>query len=1705
MSDVDPAPAEDGIAQGTYDLLRGRLEAAAKELVTRANALNTRRLGAFGSAKLELLTTERVRTELNTVPRDIANVGTQMLMAYNAEVGVRSEVRPEDVFSVHHLEPGSEGEAALWFSPNPEGLDGSALDDDQFRRDFEELHTYFSQTKLEQLYAVGQKLLAVFRTGQGEGDLRVFRWEIGLDDQLTYLDARGDRDHRFPPSQDVSWTLSTRADHVNATHVKLGERVLIDPLGGSLVIQLADGGGDGSGTKLLSDRLDHADQSLQDCTIRWATAGDLVLLDVLPYGEVGHRFYIVNLLVDKAVRMDALGSAFRQLPDGQGLIFPEGVYLKTGEMRTFDVDSADAELLEVVRSPNGEDVLYVFHERTSGRSILLPYNVVRQEVAAPIWCHGHTVFDDGTLVVFREEPEPTRIHPMQIWSTPFGTDEWYAQQPRTASDLDRIGNASLVSGIADALSLSRLIADVAPSTAIYTDLLLSAGRFVDSHHWSGDDTVGNLAESAHDIRVVAEQVIDEFERMQAVQSAAATALAEAEAEALKITEDLRLSPPKTTEGFIDGLASIRRQIGHLHTERERRGIDTARIDELIASTTEVHDTLAQQAAAHLAADGAFEPYHEKLTALSDATPNAASSLEATETLAAVDALAESMDLVANTVSDLVVDDPRVRTSVLEQVAGVLAEMNRVRAGIEAKREALIQDETGAAFATELGLFGQSIATAVSRANTPEACDDALARLLLQLEQLETSGPRTDAQIDELSTRRDQVTEALTSRRQQLVDDRQQRADRLISAATRTLDRVAERAQTMPSADDVNAFFAADPMVGRVRKLVEDLRELGEPVRADELQSQLGASRDRAVRALRDRQDLFDGDAVKLGRFRFSVDDRTRELTLVPGEDHLQAVLTGTDLRLPITDARLDDHKELWEQPLASETPELYRSAFLAGDLLLTAIADQADGELSLSIPEPKIGTVDGAVTPGDTSALLDQVRSAVDHRLGEGYDRGVHDVDATQILGVIGTRAIAAGPLVTPSDVRANAQVAWAGLSDTTREMWVDRGRAIATAGAGRATLDRLASELAEAIDPDTATTASDALENDIDERVASYLLAELVRPEGFSFAQSSQAANQVAAMRRDKAFKSVLTAASDDVTGILPVIADAVQRAMPNERHVVPEVAVALAIPDLERRTVDVDLGFTITGLNGRHVTISDGKLTGRIDELLDQVAQHRATVLPMHEAFAAARREALDGLRKTLRVDDLEPRVPDGFVRNQLIDQIYLPLIGDNLARQIGTVDDQGGQRSGLLMLLSPPGYGKTTLVEYVASRLGMALVKVSGPGLGHEVTSLDPAQAPSATAAREIERINLAFAVGTNVILYLDDIQHTDPELLQRFISLCDAQRRVEGVWNGESRTFDLRGKRFAVVMAGNPYTESGDRFRIPDMLANRADTYNLGDVLSGNEDVFARSYIENALTANPTLAPLAGRSAADLELFFKAAEGSPLEESSLEHGYSSAESTEIVTVLGHLKRVQEVVLKVNRQYIGSAATDDQYRTEPPFLLQGSYRNMARMASKLLPAMTKAEVDRIVEEHYVAESQALTGQAEANLLKLGELRGTLSEEEQQRWDDILRVFQRQQRLGGDDRDPATRVVAAIEQVAETLSGQSGHGSQSAQPVAPAEPPVVNIETPVINIEPPVVNITVPAPIVVSSMPDPADEPLAPSIDLTPDEGPEPPDDPR
>ena len=318
---------------------------------------------------------------------------------------------------------------------------------------------------------------------------------------------------------------------------------------------------------------------------------------------------------------------------------------------------------------------------------------------------------------------------------------------------------------------------------------------------------------------------------------------------------------------------------------------------------------------------------------------------------------------------------------------------------------------------------------------------------------------------------------------------------------------------------------------------------------------------------------------------------------------------------------------------------------------------------------------------------------------------------------------------------------------------------------------------------------------------------------------------------------------------------------------------------------------------------------------------------------AVVAAERErlALDGLPGRGR--------STGFVRNRLMDEVYLPLVGDSLAKQFGPA-------GGLLMLMSPPGYGKTSLVEYVAARLGLALVSVSGPALGTGATSLDPDRAPDAAARREVEKVRLR--AGTR--LQRAAVPGRHPAHLAgtaaRSSSRCATR---SAAIEGPDGRYDLRGKRFAVCMAGNPYTESGALFRVPDMLANRADVWNLGDVLTGREALFALSYVENALTANPVLAPLAGRDRADLELLVRLAEDDPTARTAdLVHPYPAAERAEVLTVLRHMLRARATLLAVNAAYIASAARPASARTEPPFLLQGSYRAMARIAGRITPTM-------------------------------------------------------------------------------------------------------------------------------------------------------------
>ena len=463
---------------------------------------------------------------------------------------------------------------------------------------------------------------------------------------------------------------------------------------------------------------------------------------------------------------------------------------------------------------------------------------------------------------------------------------------------------------------------------------------------------------------------------------------------------------------------------------------------------------------------------------------------------------------------------------------------------------------------------------------------------------------------------------------------------------------------------------------------------------------------------------------------------------------------------------------------------------------------------------------------------------------------------------------------------------------------------------------------------------------------------------------------------------------------------------------HYIPEAIALLICESIEWIDNDTQLDLVVKDMMGDHPRIRNRELHVSLDDFLSRYHHHKNHVLTGYHQYLSLRSNIMKESVEILRLDEFKPRPLSSFVRNRLINELYLSLIGDNLAKQMGTVgEDKRTDLMGLLMMISPPGYGKTTLMEYVASRLGLIFMKINCPSLGHDVMSLDPEQAPNATAAQELNKLNLALEMSNNVMLYLDDIQHTHPEFLQKFISLSDGTRRIEGIWKGQTKTYDMRGKRFCIIMAGNPYTESGEVFKIPDMLANRADIYNLGDMLGDHEEAFSLSYIENSLTANPVLAPLATREMSDTYLLIDMAKGKQVASTDLKHEYSGAELNEIIEVLKKMFTIQEVVLKVNQQYIASAAQNDDYRKEPPFKLQGSYRNMNKMAEKLSAVMNEAEMMKMIEDHYLGEAQLLTTGAEENLLKLAELRGNMTDEQKLRWESIKEEFLKNKMTGNEE----------------------------------------------------------------------------------------------
>jgi hypothetical protein len=1615
--------AEGELAGGNYEIIRRRLVDQGKALRTKADALNTSRTETFGSTKMEVLANARIRTENNCVPRDIISVNGHLIFGYNVFIGMKTETKVEDVFGLHELV--GEGEA-LEFNELPLDTGAPYLNDSGFREAFKALYEYHATARLLQLRVLDGRLLAIFQTGSSVRDVRVFNWALDAQGNAVYQDDRGDRHHTFPASHDFEWRDTSREMHVYGEfpHVSILDKVFVECVGGDLTVKIEDNTRSGGG--IYAEDVDDPHQTLADAVIQFAEVGSLILLKIRPYREEIWRYLVFNTLTQTVARIDAIGTACVQLPENHGVIFPGGFYLASGDHKVFDGDTDGLELKKSVRSPNGEDVLYVFHQRDEGRYVLLPYNLIRKEVTNPIIGHGYSLFDDGRMVVFRaNSDEATKVHPMQVWMTPFVSAEFHAQTPTDGSFLGKIGNADLVRGISEFYSVCRSINDQRPTVQIYEDLIAQTQRTLDSFHWLAAGEVGNFESDLKAVKGTAELIIDEFEKVLALQKQASVAVVEA----VEFQADLktRLDPDhwKTVDDFVGTLTALRKQRGHLITLKEMRYIDVPRLDALEAEVVEHFDSVSLAAVDFLLRPESLEPYHAEVEKITEAIDEVTKVADSEKLRARLDEMSTGLDLLTEILGGLKIDDATARTAILEGISEIFGLLNRTKALLVNRRKELGSSEARAEFGAQFKLFGQSVTSALGLSDSPDKCDDQLSRLMVQLEDLESRFSEFDEYLEDLTVKREEVYEAFTQKKQSLQEELQRRARNLTKASERILAGIQRRAKTMTEEDALNAYFASDAMVLKIRDIAAELRDLGDSVKADDVEAKIKAARDQSLRQLRDRKDIYeDGEAViKLGKHRFSVNTQELELTMLPTEEGMQQHLTGTEFFENVTDdPELDATRDFWSQHLVSETKSVYRGEYLAASILFDA--EEEKGGLTVQ------SLYDTTREEGDALLLL--VRAYASERYDEGYERGLHDADATAILTRLLDLRQTSGLLRFAPGPRALASLWWAfaDLSADVKKGIQARARSL---GALRESLGMAAGlrGLGVELGDDIATFAGRLGLERWAVEAGAYLAEELVaeRPR---FATSREAHELHNAFR--SAFRGDLTGLELDaqwhlVSAWLTAVGGDGSMALPE--------AAALALTDgkVERDLNSAPTTVEVPGLLGQHPNIDKRVLRLRLDEFLPRVRAFREVRVPGYENYRRVRHAVTERERARLRLHEFTPRVLSSFVRNKLISEVYLPVLGDNFAKQMGALgDSKRTDLMGLLLLISPPGYGKTTLMEYVANRLGLVFMKINGPALGHSVTSLDPSEAGNATARQELEKLGLALEMGNNVMLYLDDIQHTHPEFLQKFISLCDAQRRIEGVWKNKTRTYDLRGKKFCVVMAGNPYTETGDKFQIPDMLANRADVYNLGDILDGRDDVFALSYIENSLTSNPVLQPLATRPMEDVYKLVRLAQGEDVPLSELKHAYSSVEVSEITAVFERMIKCQKVLLRVNQEYIYSAAQDDAYRTEPRFQLQGSYRNMNKLAEKVVSAMNDVELEALIDDHYQGESQTLTTGAEFNILKLAELRGRQTPEQAERWASILKEYQRRQSMGGREDDPATRIAGQIAGLTQQLAEMHG-----------------------------------------------------------------------
>lgn len=1589
---------------GAYEIIRKRLLTQKDFLSERLTKLNDARKEVFNSTNFALSANQRITTENTCVARGIIAFDQLCIFGYNVHFGLRTDIQLSDVFSIYLFQENQ-------FIPQPLDL----INDQNFFTDFQNLYKYYRDSIFSKFRRTDNYLYMVFQTSKSAQDLKAFKWLI-KDGKLIYQDDRSIHEIKKADQFDFEWQKTSIDDRRlgKFPHISILDKIFIEAIGGDITFKIEDNTDSGKG--IFTEKVTHLDQQLDDAEYYYADLGNLIAVKIKPFQE-DFRAYIFNVRTKEVINIPALLDAAVLLPDNQGLIFSNGYYLQNGTYHLFDNNNLEHfQFFRRINSPNGEDFMYIFNQEDTNTYILLSYNIIQQTVETPIVCNGFTIFKDGSLIYFRTEEEATRHHQVQIWQTPY-VERLIENTEKTNHPLYKIGNKDIVKAMAESQEVIQLINKEDSYEGLYEDIVKKANNIVDGYFWINDQETFELAVPLLEIKTVANTAIDEFAKVQIQKKFAQETLEKTEESIEEIVFKVNSTTYNQLDLLVEHLAEARKIQGKVIDLRSIRYINLERVQELENQLQEVNENLSTKTIEFLLLDEALIPYEEKVAEQKNLVASIEKVIDAKVIEEACLKIASELELLIDILNSLKIEDATQTTKIIEKISVIFASLNEVRAQLTRQTSALKSKEAVAEFSAQITLLEQSVVNFLELSTTAEKTEEYNTKIIVQLEELESKFSDFDDFALKIADKRDEIIKAFNSKREQLVEQTNKRTNSLEQIGLRVLKNIENKAKTFSEKEDILAFYSSDLMIDKMRQIIQELKDLKDVSKAENLENLLKKSQEDTLRVLRDKTELFvDGqNIIALGQNKFTVNTQQLALTLLNRNNELFYHLTGTSFYQKVKNDEIYRYQDIWNQEFVSENQLVYRAEYLAYQAFLARNENDFDAE-----------------------KFINQI---IEQNYSEGYIKGVHNFDAFRIFTELVNINSKLDVLQFDAPTRTTAQIFCHSLEKNLQDKlnaMINSAQLILKNFPNSTRFENILNEIKSLFENwetewDKTITTS--------EKVANYLFRTFTKYQAFSMSNEAENfrkefINYLEKNKNSDDFNALIADEQFSSTEKFYLIENWIHSFIDeNEnfstyRNVVNEVATMLLFSKDKFQLINGNSSIIIEDLKGNHTVIIDGIYTQNYHEIISKLEHFSTVDVPNFKSFQKLKEEISKAYEKDLKIAEFEPKVLTSFVRNKLINEVYFPLIGNNLAKQLGTAgDNKRTARMGMLLLISPPGYGKTTLMEYLAKTMGLHFVKVNGPTIGHNITSIDPIEAKTSGEREELKKINLSFEMADNVMLYLDDIQHLSAEFLQKFISLADGQRKIDGIFEGESKTYDLRGKRFCIVMAGNPYTESGSKFQIPDMLANRADVYNLGDVIGDTETLFNLSLIENATGDNPYLDKIASKSLTDFYKLTNFVTENQEQLPDLEGNYLKQEIDDFIAVLKHVIKIRNIVVKVNQNYISSAAMQDDYRTEPPFKMQGSYRNMSKLVSKIVPMMNEKEINETILAHYESESQTLTTDTESNLLRLKEIAGLITAKEKERWETIKATFVKNNKHGGLNKDD--KVFAQLLEFNENLEG--------------------------------------------------------------------------